>query len=81
MPMKTAISIPDDVFEAAEAAARRTGMSRSQLFVEAVRLFLKTHGDRGVTERLNEVHGAAASTVDPVLLRMQLASTASDEEW
>jgi len=54
--MKTAISIPDDVFEAAEAAARRTGMSRSHLFVEAVRLFLKLHGAKGVTERLNEVY-------------------------
>jgi len=79
--MKTAISVPDDVFEAAEAAARRTGMSRSQFFVEAVKLFLKTHGGRGVTERLNEVYGGTASTVDPVLQRMQLASTSSDEEW
>jgi antitoxin MazE6 len=79
--MKTAISIPNDVFEAAEAAARRTGMSRSQFFVEAVKQFLKTHGDRGVTELLNEVHGGAASTVDPVLLRMQWASTTTNEEW
>jgi len=47
--MKTAISIPDDVFEAAEAAARRTGMSRSQFYVEALKLFLQTHGERGVT--------------------------------
>ena len=80
-PMKTAISIPDDVFEAAEAAARRVGMSRSQFFVEAVKHFLKTHGDRGVTELLNEVHGRSASKVDPVLLGMQLAATTTDEEW
>jgi hypothetical protein len=33
--MKTAISIPDPVFEAAEMFARRTGMSRSQLFTAA----------------------------------------------
>jgi len=79
--MKTAISIPDDVFEAAEAAARRTGMSRSQFYVEALKLFLQTHGERGVTEQLNEVYGGSASTVDPVLQRMQLASIVSDEDW
>jgi hypothetical protein len=56
-------------------------MSRSQFFVEAVKQFLKTHEDRGVTQLLNEVHGGAASTVDPVLLRMQWASTTTDEEW
>lgn len=78
--MKTAISIPDDVFEAAEATARRVGMSRSQLYVEAIRLFLAVNADRGVTERLNEVCDAVRSEVDPVLLRMQIASVAP-EEW
>jgi metal-responsive CopG/Arc/MetJ family transcriptional regulator len=77
--MKTAISIPDDVFRAAEATARRTGMSRSQLFVEAMRLFLKMHGDRGVTERLDEIYGSEDSKPDSALLRMQLASVR--EEW
>jgi len=78
--MKTAISIPNDVFEAADAAARRSGMSRSQFFVEAVRLFLRNHGDRGVTERLNEVYGDSDSGVDPVLFQMQLATIAR-EKW
>lgn len=78
--MKTAISIPDDVFEAAEAAARRSGMSRSQLYVEAVKLFLRNHGDRDVTERLNEVYRDTGSGVDPVLLQMQLA-TIAPEKW
>lgn len=79
--MKTAISIPDDVFQAAEAAARRTGKSRSQFYVEAVRLFLKAQGATGVTERLNEVYRDAESAVDPVLLRMQSASIGGDEAW
>jgi len=34
--MKTTISIPDDVFQAAERLARRTKKSRSQLFNDAV---------------------------------------------
>jgi metal-responsive CopG/Arc/MetJ family transcriptional regulator len=76
--MKTAISIPDDVFRAAEATARRIGMSRSQLFAEAMRLFLKTHGEKGVTERLNQVYGNVDSKLDPRLSRMQSASTRED---
>jgi hypothetical protein len=79
--MKTAISIPDDVFAAAEAAARRTGMSRSQLFVEAVKLFLRKHGDRGVTERLDEVYGKSESKIDPALSAMQLATLRAQGKW
>ena len=79
--MKTAISIPDDVFAAAEAAARRPGMSRSQLFVEAVKLFLRKHGDRGVTERLDEVYGKAESKVDPALSAMQIATIRARDSW
>lgn len=79
--MKTAISIPDDVFAAAEAAARRTGMSRSQLFVAAVKLFLRKHGDRGVTERLDEVYGKAESKVDPALSAMQIATIRARDRW
>jgi len=79
--MKTAISMPDDVFAAVEAAARRTGMSRSQLFVEAVKLFLRKHGDRGVTERLDEVYGKAESNVDPALSAMQIATVRTRDRW
>ena len=79
--MKTAISIPDDVFEAAEAAAKRTGVSRSQFFVDAVKLFLQSHGDRGVTERLDEVYGKSESKVDPALSTMQWLTTRSRDAW
>ena len=41
--MKTAISIPDDVFERAERLARHTKKSRSQLFSEAVREYVARH--------------------------------------
>ncbi len=79
--MKTAISIPDDVFEAAEAVARRTGMSRSQLFVVAVKAFLRDHGERGVTERLDEVYSKTESKVDPVLSAMQISGTRARDAW
>ena len=77
--MKTAISIPDDVFRAAEATARRTGMSRSQLFTEAMRLFLRARGTEGITEQLDRVYANVDSQLDPVLSRMQ--SAALREKW
>ena len=79
--MKTAISIPDDVFAAAEAAAERTGMSRSELFVAAVRLYLRQQGERGVTERLDRVYDRVESKVDPVLAAMQIAATIARDVW
>jgi metal-responsive CopG/Arc/MetJ family transcriptional regulator len=53
--MKTAISIPDDVFEAAERWARRTERSRSQLFSDALREYLARHTSDDVTEAMNRV--------------------------
>ena len=47
--MKTAVSIPDDVFEEAEPLARRTRKSRSQLFCEALREHVARHSTEDVT--------------------------------
>src|SRR5712692_5928147 len=53
--MKTAVSIPDDVFEGAERLARRTKKSRSQLFSDAVREYIARHGSEDVTDAMNRV--------------------------
>lgn len=53
--MKTAISVPDDVFEDAERLARRTKKSRSQLFSEALREYVARHAPEEVTETMNRV--------------------------
>ena len=53
--MKTAISIPDDIFEGAERLARRTKKSRSQLFSEAVKEYLARHAPEEVTEAMDRV--------------------------
>jgi predicted transcriptional regulator len=51
--MKTAVSIPDDVFEGAERLARRTKKSRSRLFSDAVREYVARHAPDEVTEAMN----------------------------
>ena len=78
--MKTAISIPDDLYEAAEAAARRLGLSRSRFFAQAVAAYLQRESARDITKRLDEVHADAAIGVDPALARWQRASL-PQEDW
>ncbi len=80
--MKTAISIPDELFAVAEDAAQRLGVSRSELYRRALREFLAEHDVRPVTEALDTVYEGQqeASQVDPGLTRLQLASL-PDEEW
>jgi len=53
--MKTALSIPDDVFEGAERLARRTKKSRSQLFSDAVREYIARHAPEEVAEAMDRV--------------------------
>jgi metal-responsive CopG/Arc/MetJ family transcriptional regulator len=78
--MKTAISIPDEVFDAAEDMARRLGLSRGELYATAVREYLDAHRSRGVTARLDMVYETVDSSLD---LRVAEAQTASidDEDW
>lgn len=78
--MKTAISLPNDVFEAAEATAKHLGLSRSELYTRAIRAYLEAHGTDRLTERLNEVYGEDAPGPDPLLSNMQLLSLPK-EEW
>ena len=53
--MKTAVSVPDDVFEHAERLARRSRKSRSQLFTEALREYVARHATDEVTEAMDRV--------------------------
>ena len=69
--MKTAISIPDELFTSADALAERLGVSRSQLYATAVAEFLAKHAGADITARLNAVYAAEGSTMDPTLRRAQ----------
>jgi len=53
--MKTAISLPDAVFRAAERQAKRAQKSRSQLYAEALVEYLNRHAPDEVTEAMNRV--------------------------
>ncbi len=66
--MKTAVSIPDDLFEDADRLARRLGHSRSQLYSRALRDFVARHEPSSVTAALDAVV-AEESAVDAFVAR------------
>ncbi len=79
--MKTAVSIPDEVFESADALANELGVSRSELYARAVAEYVAKHQGADVTARLNEVYAAEAeATLDDALRRAQARSVAEDTE-
>jgi metal-responsive CopG/Arc/MetJ family transcriptional regulator len=80
--MKTAISIPEPIFQAAEQLAKRKGLSRSELYAQAVSAYISAHRHDDVTELLNRVYGPERedSQVDPAILALQRRSL-SEEAW
>ncbi len=78
--MKTAVSLPDPIFEAADDLAGRLGMSRSQLYAEAVQTYVRSHRREGVTEALDRVYASKPSDLDPALAAIHSASL-PDEDW
>lgn len=78
--MKTAISVPDHVFEAAEELARRMGVSRSELYATAVADFVEHNRSKGVTEILNRVYSNIDSDVPDEMMGLQLDAL-PDEQW
>jgi predicted transcriptional regulator len=76
--MKTAVSVPDDLFRLAEATARRLRVSRSELYAKAIAEFLKRQQGNAITERLNDVYSRHPAKVDSALHRAQLKSLEKD---
>ncbi len=62
--MKTAVSIPDDVFDEAERLAAELKTSRSRLYSRALQEFVARHGTDRLTEAMNRVVDAVGPEVD-----------------
>lgn len=78
--MKTAISIPDSVFQQAETFARKQKMSRSELYAVALTAYLERHHLTSITEKLNEVYSHVDSKLEDGWQQAQVA-TLAQEEW
>jgi predicted transcriptional regulator len=80
MVVKTAVSIPDDVFKSAERLARRLGVSRSELYARAVAEWIARQDAAAVTARLDEVYTRQENRLDPAL-RAQQRRALPKEDW
>lgn len=79
--MKTAISIPDDLFEAAEKMAHKLKISRSELYQQAVSQFLVQHGSDMVRESLDRVYAKKSNRgLDP-MIRAISEQIIKEEDW
>ena len=78
--MKTAISVPDDIFQEAEKLARRRQLTRSALYTAALRSFVQQHRPTDITHALNEVYKENSNALDGVLNEMQ-SMTMVKEDW
>ncbi len=63
--MKTAVSIPDEVYRGAERLARRARKSRSRLYGGALKEYLARHAPDEVTEAMNRACAEVGETRDP----------------
>ena len=65
--MKTAISLPQPLFEQVDALAQELQISRSRLFVLAVEAFIQRHQNRQLLEAINEAYGGLPDTEEQTL--------------
>lgn len=80
--MKTAVSLPDEIFEQATREAKRLGISRSELVTRALRDFLRERRSRDVRASYDRAFGDEGEANDTAELRREAARRAlTDVEW
>ena len=78
--MKTAISLPDDLFKSGDALAKRLGVSRSELYARALADLVAKHKSSQLTQRLNAVYADEDSRLDAGVVAAQI-NTLPHETW
>ena len=84
MSMKTAISLPDELFKAAEETAAELGIPRSWLFAVAVKEFISKYRKEHITEQLNRVYEKIDGAADMNIRTAGLESVrelTKDDSW
>ena len=69
--MKTAVSIPDEIFRKAERLARQLRISRSELYARALASYVSSHAASEVREALDRVYASEPSGIDAGLEALQ----------
>jgi predicted transcriptional regulator len=77
--MKTAISIPDEVFRDADELATRTGTSRSALYSRAIAEYVDRHSSDSVTAAMDSALLLLDEGIDPFVTEASLSALARSE--
>lgn len=78
--MKTDISIPNPIFEAANQLAQKLDMSLSELYTAALAAYVATYQSEDITAQLDDLYATEASELEPELTALQVTSVGS-EPW
>ena len=78
--LKTAISIPENIFLQADETAKALGLNRSRLYTAAITEFLEKHREDSIKAKLNEIYANENSRVDPIFNNAQIVDLAK-EDW
>ncbi len=78
--MKTAISIPDPLFKAAEGLCKRHRIARSRFYAMAIKRLVDEYRETDVTERLNRIYRKEPSPVDSAFAAAQ-SRAIGKEQW
>ena len=82
--VKTAISVPDEVFDLVTRRARALGMSRSEFFAKAAQRYLDELDAESLTEQIDRAldvaHGTDAPQQDAVAVGKRVLG-AVDDDW
>ena len=72
--MKTAVSLPDRLFRAADRLAKQRGISRSQLYSEALQQYLQRNDEQALTDAVNRALAGVNRDPDPAMQAAQVAA-------
>jgi hypothetical protein len=83
--MKTDISIPNPIYQAAEKLSKELGISLSELYTAALTAYISDHEKKSIAEKLDTGYATKPSTIEPELVEIQIIAefnawdVASDE--
>jgi metal-responsive CopG/Arc/MetJ family transcriptional regulator len=79
--MKTAVSVPDDVFQAAEKLARSAGRSRSEVYTAALREYVARNAPDEVTDGVDRALATVGEAAADPFVRTASARVLVRSEW
>lgn len=78
--MKTAISVPNDVFELSEKLAKKLKVSRSQIFAMGIKKLGEEYDEDDITARINKVCEEIDTSINPFWKELQ-SRTLPKDKW